>query len=197
MEPKPLLQNFSGKRKFIPTMLISKELPSLAFSSLSSCTSGSSDPPSPVMHDAICTYRSLLRTKQPQISVNQDTSKGLYNFINRQQPKENLINESVPLLSPTMMEASTTAVAAASDSYAADSFLRLRLGSLTSKSEYPASVSSMLCENEQVSFAHTSLTIQGSNEDTAKNGVERHMFLTKYAHIKRPRNAWIHVSFPE
>jgi hypothetical protein len=52
----------------------------------------------------------------------------------------------------------------------------------------------MLNESEQASFARVSFIVHGPKYDNTSSGIERHMLLTKNAHIKRPRNAWIYVS---
>lgn len=54
----------------------------------------------------------------------------------------------------------------------------------------PASANSSSSES---SFARVSFMVHGAKR-TCPMGADQRMFLTKNAHIKRPRNAWIHVS---
>lgn len=47
--------------------------------------------------------------------------------------------------------------------------------------------------SSESSFARVSFMVHGAKR-TCPMGADQRMFLTKNAHIKRPRNAWIHVS---
>lgn len=124
-------------------------------------------------------------------------------------------------LSPTMMAASAAATAASAQNHAGSIVENTFLNSLSLSSdddnsrkgqrlnEYDnnamaaaniavanavASSSSNQSSNAgEPSFARVSFMVHGTKR-TCPMGADQRMFLTKNAHIKRPRNAWIHVS---
>lgn len=90
-------------------------------------------------------------------------------------------------MSPIMASASASAAAAANHrhpgSHVAKSLLE-SIGSTTSVDQHLAFSSSTKPLNKK----------QAAAAAAAASNVDQSMFLTKNAHIKRPRNAWIHVS---
>ncbi|KAI7907945.1 uncharacterized protein BX663DRAFT_482191 [Cokeromyces recurvatus] len=126
-----------------------------------------------------------------------------------------MVDESGAPLSPTMRAAAAAAAAASmqnhSGSLVADTFInsislsaadeeefsakkqRLNHGHITSS--YTGGVCPFSKEiangNKQPSFARVSFMLHGTKRPSTI-GADQRMFLTKNAHIKRPRNAWIH-----
>lgn len=92
-------------------------------------------------------------------------------------------------MSPIMAAASASAAAAANHrhpgSHVAKSLLESIGTSVDQHSAFPTSAKPS--NKKQAAIAAAAAAADASN-------VDQSMFLTKNAHIKRPRNAWIHVS---
>lgn len=126
-------------------------------------------------------------------------------------------------LSPTMMAASAAANAASAQNHTGSIVENTFLNSLSLSSDDdnsrkrqrldndennahvaataaaaapPPSVSANPGSSES-SFARVSFMVHGTAKRTCPMGADQRMFLTKNAHIKRPRNAWIHVSLQQ
>jgi hypothetical protein len=97
-------------------------------------------------------------------------------------------------MSPIMAAASASAAAAAAHrhpgSHVAKSLLKSISGKRTSLHEQED-------YQEDVTFTAPQQTrpLNNKKQTAAAAAVDQSMFLTKNAHIKRPRNAWIHVSY--
>lgn len=126
-------------------------------------------------------------------------------------------------LSPTMMAASAAANAASAQNHTGSIVENTFLNSLSLSSDDdnsrkrqrldndennahvaataaaaapPPSVSANPGSSES-SFARVSFMVHDTAKRTCPMGADQRMFLTKNAHIKRPRNAWIHVSLQQ
>lgn len=83
-------------------------------------------------------------------------------------------------MSPTMTAASASAAAAAD---------HRNPGSHVAKSLLKSCNRLTTASDEVITYHHSTSSVH------KKSNVDQSMFLTKNAHIKRPRNAWIHVNY--
>lgn len=105
---------------------------------------------------------------------------------------------SLDPMSPTMTAASASAAAAADHRNPGSHVAKSLLKSISSNNN-----KRLLQNDEEVIYHHSTTTNritplnlhQKQPNNNNNNNVDQSMFLTKNAHIKRPRNAWIHVSF--
>ncbi|KAI9365145.1 hypothetical protein BD770DRAFT_406401 [Pilaira anomala] len=100
---------------------------------------------------------------------------------------------SLDPMSPTMAAASASAAAAADHRNPGSHVAKSLLKSISSNNKR------LLQNDEEVIYHHstttnriTPLNIHQKQSNNNNNNVDQSMFLTKNAHIKRPRNAWIH-----
>lgn len=94
-------------------------------------------------------------------------------------------------MSPIMAAASASAAAAAAHRHPGSHVAKSLLKSISGKR---ASLHEDEDYQEDVTFTAPQQTSRPLNKKQATAAVDQSMFLTKNAHIKRPRNAWIHVS---
>lgn len=207
LEPTPLMEDSYFKKAFaasMPSEKISTELPPLASSSLSSYSPSEPSTPSTPAFDiphwhvdlassaknstpSHCRYTSFLRIK-PKPDIKMDDSSY---FEKSTESESSVEDESSPAVSPIMMAASTAAIAASNHSYTQPASSKDRLNGCRKTSNEDVFNLSTKSEKDnpfEVSLAST-------NHDGARrrsSAADRLMFLTKNAHIKRPRNAWIH-----
>lgn len=98
-------------------------------------------------------------------------------------------NTTMDPMSPTMTAASASAAAAADHRNPGSHVAKSLLKSISTETNpYPTHTNRKRLSD--VMYHHTVV-----HHKKAKPNVDQSMFLTKNAHIKRPRNAWIHVSF--
>ncbi|GAA5800089.1 hypothetical protein HPULCUR_005511 [Helicostylum pulchrum] len=104
-------------------------------------------------------------------------------------------SSSMDPMSPTMAAASASAAAAADHRNPGSHLAKSLLKSISSNKR-------LLPDEEVITYHHSTTTtnrattpLNQNKKQPSNNNVDQSMFLTKNAHIKRPRNAWIHVSF--
>ncbi|KAI8877173.1 hypothetical protein K501DRAFT_230672 [Backusella circina FSU 941] len=141
------------------------------------------------------------RRSSPQIITGKEMSRSIksttpplnYND-NQPIPSE---NTQCPM-SPTMAAASASAAALAAHqhpgSHIAESLLKAVSGSQKHKAlnldDLPSNPNFL--EDDEVYTFLTNSDEKERNDTKKTNPIDQSMFLTKNAHIKRPRNAWIH-----
>lgn len=108
----------------------------------------------------------------------------------RSQKVSRPITNDTPM-SPIMAAASASAAAAAAHQHPGSHVAKSLLKSISGKR---ASLHEDTDYQEDVTFTAPQQT-RPLNKKQATAAVDQSMFLTKNAHIKRPRNAWIHVSY--
>lgn len=190
LEPIPFAERYSCGQTFKTRIQNSTNLPALIPSSSSSAySSSSSNPPSPTTTTVNNDIPQRLPIIKPK-PINYTPAKCPYQHSTPPQ------QSAVPL-SPTMKAASAAAAAAASQSPSdvADTFLNSLSLSLSDSEDQQQPTSSTSFSNIQVdqqrpSFAKVSFMVH--HKRSATMTADQKMFLTKNAHIKRPRNAWIH-----
>lgn len=166
-----------------------------------------------------CRHASLLQTIRPKPNAAATTklSKLPNPFSSDKSGDINstIVDTSGLSLSPTMMAASAAATAASAQNHAGtiveNTFLnslslssnnnnlrkRQRLNQddnnvMAASNAIAISNSDQSSNASESSFARVSFMVHGTKR-TCPMGADQRMFLTKNAHIKRPRNAWIHV----
>ncbi|KAG2237548.1 hypothetical protein INT48_005584, partial [Thamnidium elegans] len=95
---------------------------------------------------------------------------------------------SMEPMSPTMAAASASAAAAADHRNPGSHLAKSLLKSISSNKR-------LLQDEEVITYHHSTnkaTPLNHNKKQPSNNNVDQSMFLTKNAHIKRPRNAWIH-----
>jgi hypothetical protein len=123
------------------------------------------------------TTRHIISSRRPPSPINT-TAK----------PTEEEDDDEKGPISPIMAAASASAAAAADHRHPGSHVAKSLLKSISSNSS--SSPNDLLSTTYQPVVS----TTKKQQQITSNNNVDQSMFLTKNAHIKRPRNAWIHVS---
>lgn len=105
-------------------------------------------------------------------------------------------NDPSPPVSPIMMAASTAAIAASNQSYSQTTASNESNNGDNGKKRIDFPVNDtfdVLAKRKQDNSLEVPPIVKNENSICRSSAADRLMFLTKNAHIKRPRNAWIHV----
>ncbi|KAI8878681.1 HMG-box [Backusella circina FSU 941] len=152
-------------------------------------------------------------TSNSTLIKTSDRYNQLGSDINRQPVTSTKIDPSYKPLSPTMLAAFTVATTALSDTrdyslpFIADEYQKsfdfntstnkkscIKRGGIKSDKDTIGKTSSAIVDrgisNDGKSFKIRSS--KGHGKKRSSSNIHQNMFLTKNAHIKRPRNAWIH-----
>lgn len=212
LEPTPLIVDGYLKETFSASITFetfSTDLPLLAPSSLSTYSpSEPSSPSSPVFNIPIwqidsssssakipaptsCRYASFPRIKpKPVIKME-------YSYLDCPLGIESSVeNDSSPFVSPIMMAASTAAIAASNQSYSQTAASNESINEDNGKKRTDflgIDTFNVSTKGKQDNSLEASPIVKNENSICRSSAADRLMFLTKNAHIKRPRNAWIHV----
>lgn len=217
MEDSYLKEAFAAS---MPSEKFSTELPPLTSSSISLYSPSEPSTPSTPAFDipnwhvdlpssaknstsTPCRYTSFLRIRpKPDLQLENSSSY----FEKSTQVQNSVEEESSPVVSPIMMAASTAAIAASNHSCHQSAHSKDLLNGCRktpielvdendekrrtdNEDAFNFSIKSEKDNPFEVSPASTN----NNGARRRSSAADRLMFLTKDAHIKRPRNAWIHV----